>query len=97
VGPEGDRGLATERTRLAWERTGLSLLVMAALLGTAVVRHPDGWIALPVVGVLVVAAAAAWRGARDGWQPAVPDPGWLTAVALLAAAGATAVLVLGFR
>jgi uncharacterized membrane protein YidH (DUF202 family) len=91
---------ANERTALGWQRSGLSLAVIAAiLLGHAVHEHQPGG----VVAAAVIAAGALWVGRigrrlyrqrRDSVQdPAAGPLLAITAVTLLAAALA-AVLVL---
>ncbi len=63
--PADDEGMASERTALAWARTGLSLFVMAAAIMAVGLRH--GLVALAATaGPLVVVASAAvvWRAHR---------------------------------
>lgn len=79
-----DPGLAAERTTLAWHRTGLSALAVAAL---AVHSFQDRLqLAVPIAGLLVVIGAAAYR---TGSTSPVPPPR-LRALSL--AVGAVAVL-----
>ena len=54
---------AEARTRLAWERTGLSLAANAGLLCTAALHRATGLVVLPVA--LLLLAAAAWTWDRD--------------------------------
>ncbi len=63
--PSRDPGLANERTALAWQRTGLSLLVGALILGR--IAFVDlGPAALP--GALVGAALAGWVVFESRWR-----------------------------
>jgi uncharacterized membrane protein YidH (DUF202 family) len=68
VSPERDPGLAAERTTLAWQRTGLSALALAAL---AVHSFQDRLhLAVPVATVLAVVGATAYRtGGAAGPTP----------------------------
>lgn len=64
-GGRRDKGLAPERTSLAWDRSSLSLLACGAavLKGVPNLPHPSG---RPIVGgvILALAAAAALVGVR---------------------------------
>ena len=56
-----DRGLASERTVLAWERSAISSIAVAALvLRDGIVRGPLG-LAVPVAALLLVAALFEWH------------------------------------
>jgi uncharacterized membrane protein YidH (DUF202 family) len=56
-----DKGRASDRTVLAWQRTALASLAVAALaLRAGVVDHSLG-LAIPVAAMLAIAAAAEWR------------------------------------
>jgi uncharacterized membrane protein YidH (DUF202 family) len=57
--PEG-QSLATERTALGWQRSSLSLAVIAALLLVHAVHRDEP---LGVVAAFAVAAGAGWAGA----------------------------------
>jgi uncharacterized membrane protein YidH (DUF202 family) len=93
---------ANERTALGWQRSSLSLWVIAAiLLGHAVHEHqPAG-----VVVAAVIGAGGAWVGhlgrrlyrrrAASRQQPAVRPLATITAVTLLAAALAAVLVVVG--
>jgi uncharacterized membrane protein YidH (DUF202 family) len=73
-----DPGLAGERTVLAWERTGLSLAGIAALLATAALHSVAGLAVLPVSAALLGVAVAVRRAggrayaARDEGTAAHP-------------------------
>ncbi len=56
-GPPADRGMQQERTLLAWERTGLSLVVAALAVGRHAIEEPGALIAVPC---LLVAACGVW-------------------------------------
>lgn len=101
-----DRGLASERTVLAWERTAGASLVIAALIVRAGVRHDHLALAVPAAAALVLAAFAEWRHSVRIYaehdvplaQGAVVHEGALAAVAaitLVAAAVAGALAVAG--
>ena len=96
------RSLANERTALGWQRSGMSLAVIAALLlGQAVHRDEP----LGAAAAVAVGAAAAWaagwgrrlyRRRADAVQgPAEHPVRTLAAVTVAAAALAAAVLVGG--
>jgi uncharacterized membrane protein YidH (DUF202 family) len=97
-----DKGGASDRTVLAWQRTALASLVVAALAVRAgVVDHALG-LAIPVAAVLTVAAAAEWcfgaalyRERRGAKTPRVPLHGRallaVSAVTCVAAAGSIAI------
>jgi hypothetical protein len=96
------RSGADERTALSWERSGLALAIVAALLVSASYRGP--WLGIPAAALLGVAAVTfATRGrqlAHRRASDAVPvRPEWsaagaLTAVTLLAVVLAAALLVI---
>jgi uncharacterized membrane protein YidH (DUF202 family) len=92
--PSPDRGLATERTELAWERSALSYVVLAAvMLAVAAHRHADWMLAVSVALVAVGAAVRHHAAAR----PPGPQPRALALVSLATTlaglAAAVAVLV----
>jgi Domain of unknown function (DUF202) len=89
--PVPDRGLAAERTALAWQRMALGFTSLAAVtLGAAAHRHAP-WMLGPSAGLFVVAALV-WRYARR--RGAVPHSGTSrSALAWLAVATAAAALV----
>lgn len=59
-----DEGVASERTVLAWERTAISSLAVAALvLRAGIVSGPLG-LAIPLAVLLVLAAAGEWLFSR---------------------------------
>ena len=55
---------ARARTRLAWQRTGLTLAAIATLIATAGLHRMAGLLVLPVALALLAAAAAVTRSAR---------------------------------
>lgn len=91
-----DEGLAAERTALAWQRTALSFVALAALLGRAGVLHgsPAGWAGaaiclLAALGLTLGGRRAYERGAVEGAAArALPH----AAVAACGVAGALAAL-----
>ncbi len=96
--PDPERGLARERTGLAWERSAGSFAALAALvLGVAAHHDAPGLIALSAV--LVTVAAAVWRHGRRAYER--PDVGphsralalMSVAAALTAVAAAIVVIV----
>jgi uncharacterized membrane protein YidH (DUF202 family) len=62
-----DEGLATDRTALAWERMAIASVAVAAIvIRQGVVIGPLG-LAIPLAGMLVLAALLEWRlSARFG-------------------------------
>ena len=89
-----------ERTVLAWQRTGLGLLAVAALLGhrallsgRATPLVPAAVVAL--LGTAVLTCLAPWRARALGRAPAVaPGPAALATAAVVTAALAAAVTLL---
>jgi uncharacterized membrane protein YidH (DUF202 family) len=80
---ERDPGLAAERTTLAWQRTGLSALALAAL---AVHSFQDRLhLAVPVATVLAVVGATAYR-TGSGAGPTTPARLRLVSLGVTAAA-----------
>jgi putative membrane protein len=59
-----DLGLQLERTALAWRRTALALVVAALIATKAMALRETVAFGLVSAGLLVVAAGAAWIGAR---------------------------------
>jgi uncharacterized membrane protein YidH (DUF202 family) len=93
---------ANERTALGWQRSSLSLGVIAAiLLGHAVHEHEPGG----VVVAAVIGASGVWVGhlgrrlyrrrAQSRQEPAARPLATITAVTLLAAALAAVLVVAG--
>jgi len=93
---------ANERTALGWQRSGLGLAVIAAiLLGHAVREHQPGG----VVAAAAIGAGALWVGwigrrlyrrrAESVQEPAAGPLLAITAVTLLAAALAAVLVVVG--
>jgi hypothetical protein len=68
---DDERGLARERTGLAWERCALAYAALGGVvLGVAAHRDAPGL--LPVSAALAVVAAATWRHGRRAYEhPAV--------------------------
>ncbi len=54
MSPDRDRGLARERTELAWERTGVSLIATGIAIARGIPLR-DGVPERPVLGAVVVA------------------------------------------
>ena len=99
-----DRGLQHERTALAWDRTGLSLLVVGALLlrsggppyGDLV--HAPGYFGLSVGAILLWAGGRRYRRReatlRQGASPVRPGLVVLATVAALMMAVAAIAVIL---
>jgi len=60
-----DAGAAHERTALAWQRTALSLVVAAAILGRLTFAQL-GWVAITLLGSSL--ALAVWVLAEARWR-----------------------------
>lgn len=100
--PRRESGLQGERTALAWTRTGLAVLLNAALLLRAGLLQPSKPLAACGAALLVAAAAVTLYGARRKRQlasspPLVAAPPAallaLAAVALVTCVAAVPVLV----
>jgi uncharacterized membrane protein YidH (DUF202 family) len=61
---EWDEGVASERTVLAWERTAIASIAVAALVVRAGVVEGLLGLAIPLAAVLVVAGGAEWLFSR---------------------------------
>lgn len=59
-----DDGVASERTTLAWQRTGLSTVVVAVLVIRAGVVAGPLALAIPVASLLLAAAGGEWLLSR---------------------------------
>jgi uncharacterized membrane protein YidH (DUF202 family) len=71
--PELDRGLARERTGLAWERTALGFAALSAVvLGVAAHHGRPGLIAVSLA--LVGVGLALWRHGRRSYQDTAVAP-----------------------
>jgi uncharacterized membrane protein YidH (DUF202 family) len=71
--PEANRGLARERTGLAWERTALGFGGLSAIvLGAAAHHGRPGLLALSAA--LVAVGLAAWGQGRRSYQDAAVAP-----------------------
>ena len=95
--PDVERGLARERTGLAWERTALGFGALSAvMLGVAAHHARPGLIALSVA--LVAVAFAVWRHGHGSYQDAAVAPQSralsLVALAIALTAVAAAVIVI---
>ncbi|GAA6524804.1 DUF202 domain-containing protein [Intrasporangium sp. DVR] len=78
AGTPRDRGLATERTALAWLRTGLAIVVSALFVGRLAVTGVGPGVLLPTVlaagaGLWVVLAALRERHIRHHQGPHLHD------------------------
>jgi uncharacterized membrane protein YidH (DUF202 family) len=60
-----DAGLSNERTALAWQRTALSLVAGAAILGRLTVAQL-GWVALALLGLAIMLCL--WVFAESRWR-----------------------------
>src|SRR5262245_48960558 len=93
--PDDERGLARERTGLAWERTALGFGALSAVvLGVAAHHDMPGLIALSVA--LVAVAFATWRHGHGSYQDAAvaPQARALSLVSLaIALAGVAAAII----
>ena len=89
--PRPGRGLARERTALAWQRMGLGFTSLAAVTLGAAAHRDAPWMLVPAAALFVVAAAV-WLYARRR----AGDPSAGTAarpLALLAAATGAAAAI----
>ena len=59
-----DEGVASERTVLAWERTAIASLAVAALLLRAGIVEGLLGLAIPITALLVIAGVAEWLFSR---------------------------------
>lgn len=60
-----DGGLANERTALAWQRTALSLVAAAAILGRLTFAQL-GWVAIAMLGLAIMLCL--WVFAESRWR-----------------------------
>ncbi len=100
-----DEGVASERTVLAWERTAIASMAVAALVLRAGIVEGLLGLAIPITALLVFAGAVEWlfsrriyrEHARPYAQGAVLHPRAIVALAVvtLVAAAAAAALALG--
>jgi uncharacterized membrane protein YidH (DUF202 family) len=92
-----DRGVARERTGLAWERSALSFATLAGV-ALAAAAHRDEPALLLLAAALVAVAALAWRHGRRAYARAAvaSQPraiALLALVTVLAALGAAAAVI----
>lgn len=98
---EWDPGVAVERTALAWERSGLSMIVVAAIALATAAERGQTW-AIVIAGLVALAGAHSWGHGRFSYrtrQPIArvrPQPRalWLLAVETLTAAGLALAMML---
>lgn len=97
-----DRGLQQERTALAWDRTGLAMIVAGALFVRAGegpygdLRHLPGYAAV-ATGVWLLWQASRTYEQRHGIlrrEESVTEPSWVRVVALIAVVLSLSSLVL---
>lgn len=102
-----DPGLQHERTALAWDRTGLSLMVVGALMLRAGqppyddLRHLPGWLTIAFGAVLLAWAARGYavreaslrRGGPIVHRRLVPVVGW---AAVAVSVASVAIVVMSF-
>jgi putative membrane protein len=99
-----DPGLQQERTMLAWDRTGLALIITGALFVRAgkapyvAAPHLPGFLAIAMGAIVLATAARRYRGRdrglRAGGPAARPGMVRLTALVVLVLSIASTVLVL---
>jgi uncharacterized membrane protein YidH (DUF202 family) len=98
---EWDDGVAVERTALAWERSGLSMIVVAAIALATAADRGQAW-AVVIAWSLAICGVAAWAYGRFSYrtrQPIAlvkPDPRALRLLTLetLAAGGLALAMML---
>jgi uncharacterized membrane protein YidH (DUF202 family) len=61
---EWDEGVASERTVLAWERSAIASIAVAALVVRAGVVEGQLGLAIPIAALLVLAGTAEWLFSR---------------------------------
>jgi uncharacterized membrane protein YidH (DUF202 family) len=60
---EWDAGVAVERTALAWERSGMSMIVVAAIAFATGAERQQSW-AVAIASLLALGGAGAWGHGR---------------------------------
>jgi uncharacterized membrane protein YidH (DUF202 family) len=95
--PSRDRGMARERTGLAWQRSALSFGTLAGLALAAAARHDAPGLAL-LAAALAAVAAAVWRHGRREYARSVVAAqehamGLLAVATALTALGAAAAVL----
>jgi uncharacterized membrane protein YidH (DUF202 family) len=100
-----DQGGASERTVLAWERTAIASLAVAALVVRAGIVYSLLWLAIPIAGMLVLAGIGEWlfshriyaehtRAGQDGGAAHERALATLVGITVIAAVGSAAIAII---
>jgi uncharacterized membrane protein YidH (DUF202 family) len=93
-----DAGEANERTLLAWQRSAIATLVLAALVIRSGIVYGPLWLASLLGVILVGSACAGWIFSRRrylGYDGAEPPTGAIHARAIVAQAAVTVIAAAG--